>query len=85
MNARLPEIATQLDKVEWKIFPEPFAFGGIRWKLLHTSPGTGHWAAIFDCPKGSRIAPHTHFSSGQYLLTKGRMEIRGGVVEGVRR
>jgi hypothetical protein len=81
-NTRLPEVATQLDQVDWKPFPEPFAFGGIRWKLLHTSPGTGDWSAIFDCPKGSSIAPHTHFASGQYLLTKGRMDIRGGVEKG---
>ena len=82
MNVRLPETAIELDAVEWKVFPEPFAFGGIRWKLLHTSPGTGNWTAIFDCPKGSRIAPHIHFASGEYLLTKGRMDVRGGKNEG---
>jgi hypothetical protein len=38
----------------------------------------GAWTAYFDCPKGSSFAPHIHVGPGEYFLTKGRMDVRGG-------
>ncbi|MCZ6845621.1 MAG: acetylacetone-cleaving protein, partial [Alphaproteobacteria bacterium] len=63
---------------EWKPFPEGLAAGGITWKLLNVSPEMGAWTAIFDCPAGSSFAPHIHMGPGEYFLTKGRMDVRGG-------
>lgn len=72
----------QIDTTPWMPFPEAFSEGGIRWKLLHVSPEMGAWTAIFDCPKGSSFASHIHIGPGEYLMTKGRMEVRGGSDEG---
>jgi hypothetical protein len=38
----------------------------------------GAWTAIFDCPKGSSFNRHVHLGPGEYFLTKGRMDVRGG-------
>jgi hypothetical protein len=72
----------QIDDTPWMPFPEAFSDGGIRWKLLHVSPEMGAWTAIFDCPKGSSFASHIHVGPGEYLLTRGRMEVRGGGDQG---
>ena len=74
-----------IDDIEWKDHPQPFAEGGIRWKLLNVSPEMGSWTAIYDCPKGSYFAPHIHIGPGEYFLTKGKMNVRGGKGEGGRR
>ena len=79
MKGRIEEEYVQVNDVKWQPFPEIFSGGGIRWKLLHVSPELGSWTAIFDCPKGSSFASHTHVGPGEYLLTKGTMEVRGGV------
>lgn len=78
MKSRIPEEYVHVDSLDWHPFPAAFSSGGIRWKLLHVSPEVGAWTAIFDCPKGSSFAPHIHIGPGEYLLTKGRMEVRGG-------
>jgi hypothetical protein len=72
----------QMDETPWVDFPEALSAGGIRWKLLNVSPEMGAWTAIFDCPKGSSFASHVHIGPGEYFLTKGRMEVRGGSHEG---
>ena len=72
----------QINEVEWQPFPEALSEGGIRWKLLHVSPEVGAWTAIFDCPEGSSFARHVHVGPGEYLLTKGKMEVRGGEDDG---
>jgi len=72
----------QINEVEWQPFPEALSEGGIRWKLLHVSPEVGAWTAIFDCPEGSSFARHVHVGPGEYLLTKGKMEVRGGADDG---
>ena len=80
-----PKIAqeyVQIDSQPWMPFPENLSKGGIRWKLLHVSPEVGAWTAIFDCPKDSSFARHRHIGPGEYLLTKGKMEVRGGAGEG---
>ena len=82
MKATIPEEYVQMDEVPWQVFPEAFSAGGIRWKLLHVSPETGNWTAIFDCPAGSSFAPHVHVGPGEYFLTKGRMDVRGGKDDG---
>ena len=72
----------QIDQLPWMPFPAALSAGGIRWKLLHVSPEMGAWTAIFDCPKGSSFNRHVHVGPGEYLMTKGRMEVRGGADKG---
>ena len=36
------------------------------------------WTAIFECPAGSSFHAHIHTGPGEYLLYKGKMEVRGG-------
>lgn len=74
--------AVQLDEIDWVPFPDSLSAGGIRWKLLNVAPELGSWAAIFDCPAGSSFNSHHHIGPGEYYLTKGRMEVRGGVGDG---
>lgn len=75
---KIPEEYVQMDQVDWKPFSDAFSAGGIRWKLLHVSPEMGAWTAIFDCPAGSSFAAHIHVGPGEYFLTKGKMDVRGG-------
>lgn len=82
MKSKLTEEYVHIGSVDWQPFPDQFSEGGIRWKLLHVSPEVGAWTAIFDCPQGSSFASHIHVGPGEYLLTKGRMEVRGGVEQG---
>lgn len=82
MKPKIREEYVQIQDVDWQPFPEAFSDGGIRWKLLHVSPEVGAWTAIFDCPEGSSFASHIHVGPGEYLLTRGKMEVRGGVEEG---
>lgn len=72
----------QMDEVPWVEFPDSLSDGGIKWKLLNVSPEMGAWTAIFECPKGSSFAPHVHIGPGEYWLTRGRMEVRGGDDDG---
>ena len=74
--------SVQIDDVDWVDFPTGLSQGGIRWKLLNVAPEVGSWAAIYDCPKGSSFASHVHIGPGEYFLTKGHMEVRGGEDEG---
>ena len=61
----------------WKEFG-----GGVDFKLLRTSQETGTWTVLFRCAAGSSIAPHRHLGGGEYLMIKGRMEVRGGAENG---
>lgn len=72
----------QMDEIPWVDFPDALSDGGIKWKLLNVAPEMGAWTAIFDCPKGSSFAPHVHIGPGEYWLTRGRMEVRGGDGDG---
>ena len=63
-------------------FPDALSAGGITWKLLHVSPEAGTWTAVFDCPAGSSFNAHIHTGPGEYLLYKGRMDVRGGAANG---
>ena len=81
MKAKADETYVQIDDGPWAPFPEAFSEGGISWKLLNVSPEMGSWTAIFQCPKGSSFNAHIHTGPGEYLLTKGRMDVRGGVSE----
>ena len=78
MKSQIAEEYVLVDQLEWAPFPETLSEGGIRWKLLHVSPEMGSWTAVFDCPKGSSFNAHVHQGPGEYLLTKGRMDVRGG-------
>lgn len=72
----------QIDALDWQPMPEPLATGGIQWKLLHASPESGAWTTIFSCPAGSAFGAHIHIGPGEYFLTKGRMDVRGGEENG---
>ncbi len=78
MKARIDGEYVHVDSTDWQPFPDTLSTGGIRWKLLHVSPEMGAWTAIFDCPAGSSFNRHIHIGPGEYLLTKGKMEVRGG-------
>jgi hypothetical protein len=82
IKPKVPEEAVQLNDIPWKAFPDALSNGGIRWKMLHASPEMGAWTAIFDCPAGSSFNAHFHVGPGEYLLTKGRMDVRGGAGHG---
>ena len=82
MKPKVKEEYVQINETPWQPFPDSLSEGGISWKLLHVSPEAGAWTAIFDCPAGSSFASHIHVGPGEYLLTKGKMEVRGGVEEG---
>ena len=82
MKSHTPEEYVQMDEIPYVPFPEGLASGAIRWKLLHVSPEMGARTAYFDCPKGSSFAPHIHVGPGEYFLTKGRMDVRGGTDAG---
>lgn len=82
LKSKIKEEYVQMDQVDWKPFPAAFSTGGIRWKLLHVSPEMGSWTAIFDCPAGSSFAAHVHVGPGEYFLTKGKMDVRGGKAAG---
>ena len=72
----------QMDQVDWVDFPQGLCQGDVKWKLLHVSPESGAWTAIFDCKAGSSFAKHIHMGPGEYFLTKGKMHVRGGTEEG---
>lgn len=74
--------SVQIDQLEWVDFPEELSQGGIRWKLLNVGPELGSWTAMFDCPKGSSFNSHIHIGPGEYYLTRGRMDVRGGEDKG---
>lgn len=74
--------AVELNNLPWVPFPDFLSKGGITWKLLNVAPEVGSWAAIFNCPEGSSFNSHIHIGPGEYYLTKGRMELRGGVESG---
>lgn len=78
IKSKVREEAVQINDIPWKPFPDALSRGGIRWKMLHASPEMGAWTAIFDCPAGSSFNSHFHVGPGEYLLTKGRMDVRGG-------
>jgi len=81
-KSQAEEEYVQIDEGAWAPFPEAFSQGGIKWKLLHVSPEMGSWTAIFDCPAGSSFNAHIHTGPGEYLLTRGRMDVRGGKEQG---
>lgn len=82
MNDNATADYVQIDETPWMPFPAALSEGGIRWKLLHVSPEMGAWTAIYDCPAGSSFNRHVHLGPGEYLMTKGRMEVRGGSGKG---
>jgi hypothetical protein len=81
-KAQTPEEYVQIDDGPWAPFPDAVSAGGITWKLLHVSPEAGSWTAIFTCPAGSSFAAHIHTGPGEYFLTRGRMDVRGGHDQG---
>jgi hypothetical protein len=79
---RVEERGLNIDEVPWVDFPEGLAEGGVKWKLLNVAPEVGSWTAIFSCPAGSSFASHHHIGPGEYYLTKGKIDIRGGEAAG---
>lgn len=56
--------------------------GGIDFKVLRTSQETGAWSVLFRCAAGSSFRPHRHLGGGEYLVLRGKMEVRGGKGQG---
>ena len=82
MKPHIEEEYIHVESTKWQPFPDTLSEGGIRWKLMHVSPEMGAWTAIFHCPPGSSFNRHIHLGPGEYLLTQGMMEVRGGVENG---
>lgn len=68
-------IATQ--DMPWRTFGP-----GIDFKVLRTSQETGAWTVLFRCAAGASFNPHRHLAGGEYLMLRGRMEVRGGAEKG---
>ncbi len=64
-------------EMPWLVFGN-----GIDFKVLRTSQETGSWTVLFRCAPGSSFNPHRHLGGGEYLVLKGRMEVRGGAAKG---
>jgi len=76
-HARFEDLYVSPGRLSWIEFSE-----GIRFKLLRVSSETGAWTVLFHCLAGSSFAPHRHLGAGEYLMLKGKMEVRGGAGEG---
>jgi len=50
-------------------------------KVLWTGSESGRWAALFRWNKGYVADAHKHLSAAHTFVLKGRLEIRGGVLE----
>ncbi len=76
INNQLADTVIQTDKVEWlETVP------GSAWiRVLWTGPETGGWAAIFRWKKGYAAGPHKHLSAAHVLVLKGKLQVRGGVL-----
>lgn len=73
----LQDVNLRTADIPWRQFG-----GGIDFKTLRLSPETGAWTVLFRCAKGSSFAPHRHLGGGEYLVIKGRMNVRGGEEKG---
>ncbi len=82
LKSALDGESVELTSLEWHPLPEGFTTGQVKWKLLHVSPEAGSWTVMFQAPKGSSFAGHIHSGPGEYFLTKGKIEVRGGEAEG---
>ena len=69
----LEDVYIKTDAKPWLEFG-----GGIDFKVLRTSEETGTWSVLFRCASGSSFNPHRHLGGGEYLVLKGRMDVRGG-------
>ena len=76
-SARFEDVYVSSASLSWIQFSD-----GIRFKLLRVSPETGSWSVLFHCAQGSSFAPHRHLGAGEYLMLKGKMEVRRGVQAG---
>lgn len=74
--------SVELDRQAWQPFPEALCEGDITWQLLNVGPEMGSWTAIFNCAAGSSFASHHHIGPGEYFLTYGQIDIRGGAGDG---
>jgi hypothetical protein len=82
VEAAVMDDYVQMDELDWVEFPQGLCAGSVQWKLLHVSPETGAWTAAFRAAKGASIARHIHVGPGEYYMTKGVMQVRGGDAEG---
>ena len=82
LKSALDGESVDVAQLEWHPLTEGFVSGHVKWKLLHVSPESGSWAAMFQAPKGSSFAGHIHVGPGEYFLSKGKIEVRGGEEEG---
>jgi len=72
-SKRLDDVYIQPSNLPWISFSD-----GIRFRLLRVSSETGTWTVLFHCLPGSSFASHQHLGAGEYLMLKGKMDVRGG-------
>jgi quercetin dioxygenase-like cupin family protein len=77
-NAGLPEgITVHTSTADWVDWGP-----GIQMQLLRATPENGHWSCLFKCAAGSAFGRHEHLGPGEFLVLKGRVEVRGGAENG---
>ena len=55
---------------------------GMAWtKVLWTGSETGRWVAMYRWNKGYVAPPHKHLSDAHTYVLKGKLQVRGGVLE----
>ena len=55
---------------------------GMAWtKVLWTGAETGRWVALYRWNKGYVAPPHKHLSDAHTYVLKGKLQVRGGVLE----
>jgi len=74
---QLQDVYISPGDLEWIPFSE-----GIQLKVLRVSRETGTWTVLFWCAQGSSFAAHRHLGAGEYLMLRGKMEVRGGAAAG---
>lgn len=76
----IPEISdvhVAQQALPWKVLRDGYFF-----KLLRTCPVTGTWVLLIRAEAGAAVPPHKHIGAAEYLVLKGKVEIRGGVENG---
>ena len=78
-NAQIVDTYVHTEDAAWIPFP---GVDGIDFKVLRVSPETGTWTVLIQMVAGSGFPRHKHLGAGEYFMTKGKLEVRGGVENG---
>ena len=76
LNDQLADIIVRADEPWIETSP------GMAWKkVLWTGSETGRWVALYKWKKGYVAAPHKHLSDAHTYVLKGKLRVRGAVLE----